>query len=419
MIRTIEEATKVLRSYIPAPGLMHHNYTLDRMDELMELLGNPQNDYKVVHVAGTSGKTSTAYFIQGLLQAAGQKTGLTVSPHIQSVTERIQIDGRPISDEKFIYYLNVLLEKLATSSLQPTYFELLMALAYMTFREENVEYAVIETGLGGLLDATNVVTRPDKFCVITDIGLDHTDVLGKTVDEIALQKTGIVQPGNTLVVQHQADAIERIITEHALSRGANTVKIAKSPEADSFVLPVFQQRNWALAVTAYDEIATRDMLPQSKTFDGRELMMHQPPGRMEIILVNDKIIILDGAHNPQKMQAFVASLQEKGYGQLDVLVSFVDDKKDILEETLQQLEPVVKSLTVTNFSVMRDVGRTASPTEDIVKAAQKLGYKTERVDNPEEALQAMLDSSSPVIVVTGSLYLVAQLRGALKSLVKR
>ena len=101
------------------------------------------------------------------------------------------------------------------------------------------------------------------------------------------------------------------------------------------------------------------------------------------------------------------------------MVSFVDDKKDILEETLQQLEPVVKSLTVTNFSVMRDVGRTASPTEDIVKAAQKLGYKTERVDNPEEALQAMLDSSSPVIVVTGSLYLVAQLRGALKSLVKR
>lgn len=121
------------------------------MRQLMELLGNPQDSYAVIHVAGTSGKTSTAYFIRGLLQTAGKKTGLTVSPHIRSITERIQIDGRPISDELFVSYLNQLLEKVENSPLTPTYFELLVALAYLVFREEKVDYAVIETGLGGLL----------------------------------------------------------------------------------------------------------------------------------------------------------------------------------------------------------------------------------------------------------------------------
>lgn len=416
MIQTISQAMEVLQSYIPAPGRMHRNYKLERMNKLMELLGNPQNDYKAVHIAGTSGKTSTAYFIQGLLQAAGQKTGLTVSPHIQSITERIQIDGEPIADDKFIGYLNEVLEKLKTSDLQPTYFELLMALAYMTFREENVDYAVIETGLGGLLDATNVVTRPDKLCVIADIGLDHTDVLGKTVREIALQKAGIVQPGNVLILQHQARDIEQIIAEHAVSRGAAGVKIAGDPEAGSLGLPLFQQRNWTLAAMAYNQLAERDRLPRSTELEGHELMAHQPPGRMEIIQTEGKTVILDGAHNPQKMQALVASLREKGYGQLSVLVSFVGDKKDILEATLQQLEPVLKTLTVTDFSVMRDMGRTASAAGEVVEAAEKLGYATVRIDDPKVALRALLSSPGQVILVTGSLYLVAQLRGMLLSI---
>lgn len=409
MIRTIAEAAEVLQTYIPAPGLMHHNYTLDRMRQLMELLGNPQNDYKVIHVAGTSGKTSTSYFIQGLLQAAGQKTGLTVSP--QPIAERIQIDGQPMSGEKFIKYLNLLLEKLAASDIQPTYFEILMALAYMTFREEKVDYAVIETGLGGLLDATNVVTRQDKLCVITDIGLDHTDVLGKTVEEIALQKAGIVQQGNVLILQHQVSKVEQIITEHAYSRGASEVKVAGAAQADSYALPLFQQRNWALAIKAYGEVAKRDKLPEHRMFDTPKLMKHQPPGRMEIITVQGKTVILDGAHNPQKMQALVASLQEKGYKQFDVLMSFVEDKKDILEATLQALKPIVGTLTVTNFSVMRDMGKTDSAAAaHIITIAKKVGLAASEVNNPKEALAGMLSSSSNTVLVTGSLYLVSQLR---------
>ena len=226
MIRTIGEALATLHTYIPAPGMMAKNYTLDRMQQLMALLGHPQDSYKSIHIAGTSGKTSTAYFVSGLLQTAGAKVGLTVSPHIQSITERIQINGEPIADDLFVHYLNMLLAKLEDSAITPTYFELLVALAFLVFREEDVDYAVIETGLGGLLDGTNVITRQDKVCVITDIGLDHTDVLGATVEEIALQKAGIVQPGTTLILQHQAETIEQTITDEAYRRGAEEVVIA-------------------------------------------------------------------------------------------------------------------------------------------------------------------------------------------------
>lgn len=406
------QAVKVLQSYIPAPGLMHHNYKLERMGQLMERLGNPQNAYKVVHVAGTSGKTSTAYFMQGLLQNAGQKTGLTVSPHIQSITERIQIDGQPISDEAFIGYLNTLLQKLEGTNLQPTYFELLMALAYLVFREEKVEYAVIETGLGGLLDATNVVTRAHKLCVITDIGLDHTDVLGKTVGEIAKQKAGIVQPGNVVVVQHQDAAVEEIITTEAKQRGASGVKLVDTSTRQKN-LPLFQQRNWAVAVTAYAHLAVRDTLLAIDQLPLSDIATHHPPGRMEIFKVGNKTIILDGAHNPQKLHALVASLQAKGYTTMDVLVSFVDGKQDLLSASLQELQPVTHNLVVTDFSVLRDMGKTASSAETIMGVAQNLGFAVTQTTDPRQALRQLLDSPAQTVLVTGSLYLVAQLRGSL------
>lgn len=411
MIRTIEQATNILQSYIPQPGMMHHNYKLERMRRLMELLGNPQNDYSIIHVAGTSGKTSTSYFIRELLQSAGKRTGLTVSPHIESITERIQVDGQPVSDEKFIHYLNQLLAIIENSDVEPTYFELLMALAYMVFREEGVEYAVIETGLGGLLDATNVVTREDKVCVITDIGLDHTDVLGHTVQEIALQKAGIIQPGNTLILQHQDDEIEQTILQEALKRGAVATHIVSAIINDTYELPQFQRRNWAVATAAYEYVARRDSLVSLENLDVRRAMEQQPPGRMEQFTVGDKTIILDGAHNPQKLHALVGSLQEKGLTSLSVIVSFVDSKRDLLRDSLEQLAPVTQQLIVTDFSILRDVGRTASPTEAIIATARQLDFPSvSRIDDPHKALRHLLEADNPVILVTGSLYLVAQLR---------
>lgn len=413
MIRTMDEALATLRTYIPAPGMMAKNYTLDRMRQLMTLLGDPQDSYKSIHIAGTSGKTSTAYFVSGLLQTAGARVGLTVSPHMQSITERIQINGEPIADDLFIHYLTMLLEKLGQSDIKPTYFELLVALAFLVFREEKVEYAVVETGLGGLLDGTNIITRPDKVCAITDIGLDHTDVLGSTVEAIALQKAGIVQPGATLVLQHQDKAVERTITEEAYRRGAKEV-VAVPVAAYIAELPGFQRRNWAIAMAAYTFVADRDHLTPLLKLDSHDAMLHQPPGRMEIITVHGKTVVMDGAHNPQKLHALVGSLQDQGYTSVAVLASFVSDKRDLLESNLRELQPITRELIVTDFSVVRDIGKSASSATEIVAVAKQLGFQSvKQITHPQEALAYLLSLSDQVALVTGSLYLVAQLRSQL------
>src|SRR5688572_622401 len=212
MIHTLADAETALRAYIPSAPLKDR-YTLDRMQALLAFLGDPQEKLRVVHIAGTSGKTSAAYFVRGLLQASGARTGLTISPHMVSLAERVQIAGAPVSDAAFVQYIHDFLPLVEKSGLQPSYFEIIIALAFWVFAHEDVDFAVIETGLGGLLDATNTVRRADKVCVITDIGLDHTDILGETIPEIAAQKAGIIQPGNIVVVQNQQSAALNVITK--------------------------------------------------------------------------------------------------------------------------------------------------------------------------------------------------------------
>src|SRR5574344_2950696 len=169
---------------------------LDRMKLLMEYLGNPQDDLKVIHVAGTSGKTSTTYYIRALLQASSLKTGLTISPHIATIRERIQINGELVEEDSFVDYFNEFYDGVQGFDPKPTFFELVTAFAYWVFKKEKVDYAIIETGLGGRLDATNVVERTDKVSIITPIGFDHTDILGNTLKSIAGEKAEIIQPGS-------------------------------------------------------------------------------------------------------------------------------------------------------------------------------------------------------------------------------
>ena len=172
-IRTIEEAEAALLPYVPLVAqLTGKATTLERaIIPLMALAGNPQDRLKTVHIAGTSGKTSTSYYIAALLGAAGKTVGLTVSPHVDSITERIQINGQPLPDAEFCQELETFLDIVKQAPQPPSYFELLYAFALWVFGRRHVDYAVIETGMGGLYDATNVATRADKVCVITDIGL--------------------------------------------------------------------------------------------------------------------------------------------------------------------------------------------------------------------------------------------------------
>ena len=198
-IRNLSEANAALLPYVSqTPRMTGDDLKLERVMKLMDVLGNPQDKLPVIHIAGTSGKTSTGYYMAALLKAGGKKAGLTISPHIDSVNERVQIGGSPLPEAEFCSELGNFLEIIRGAGQSPSYFELLYAFALWVFVRRGVDYAVVETGLGGLLDATNVTGRADKVCIITDIGFDHEYVLGSGLAQIAAQKIGIVHDQGTM-----------------------------------------------------------------------------------------------------------------------------------------------------------------------------------------------------------------------------
>jgi dihydrofolate synthase / folylpolyglutamate synthase len=263
-IDSISSAEKILQEYIPKVSIYSgDNMTLDRMWPLLEALNNPQDKLKVIHVAGTSGKTSTSYYIAQQLIKSGKKIGLTVSPHVDKITERVQINGKPVSDKRFCKDLGIFLDLVSKSGVSPSYFELLIAFVYWVFDKEAVDYAVIETGMGGLLDGTNVAQREDKVCVITDIGFDHMHILGNTLSEIAQQKAGIIHNNNSVYAYDQNTEIDNTIRTRSQEMSAH-LKTFNFTELEGLktevvaALPDFQKRNWLLAEEVTKSIANRD-----------------------------------------------------------------------------------------------------------------------------------------------------------------
>src|SRR5581483_2006875 len=315
-ISNFAEANAALQTYYDVPG--SNTYTLDRMRALMAYLGNPQDRLKVVHIAGTSGKGSTAYYVTSLLHEMGAaKVGLHVSPHVNEVNERLQINGIPVPEADFCRSLRAFLDVVQNSGVMPSYFELMVAFAYYEFDRRQVDYAVIEVGLGGLLDSTNVISREDKVCIITDIGLDHTRVLGNTLSLIAAQKAGIIQQQNTVFTYQQSEEVMRAIrTVCDGQQGILRVIVPQvTPYAGMAALPLFQQRNMYLALQAAQHVCKRDGLSPV----GEEQIAHAAqvyiPGRMDVVYSQGKTIIFDGAHNEQKMRVLLASVRAAFPGQ--------------------------------------------------------------------------------------------------------
>ena len=213
-IKTFEDVSTVLRPYVPlVKELTGKDTVFDRILPLMDFLGHPENELRTIHIAGTSGKTSTSYYISSLLTLAGQNVGLTVSPHIDQISERTQINGQPLDETTFCQQLSIFLDLVDQSKIKPSYFELIYSFSIWLFAKLKVDYAVIETGVGGLYDATNIVDREDKVCVITDIGYDHMQLLGNTLSSIAAQKVGIVHKGNELLMYRQSQEVMAVIED--------------------------------------------------------------------------------------------------------------------------------------------------------------------------------------------------------------
>lgn len=409
--QSVDEAQDYLLNYSPEK-LSGETYTLDRMVELMKQLGNPQDKLKVIHIAGTSGKTSTSYFVRGLLEHAGAQTGLTVSPHVISLTERFQIAGKPLSDEKFLTYLHEFLRVVERlDSLGPTYFELIIALAYWIFEREKVDYAVMEVGLGGGLDATNVAMKPDKICVITPIGLDHINVLGSTVGEIATHKAGIIQRNNVVFSAPQEPAAVKEIQTQAKTKMAELHEAAT--KEFRFNLPLFQRANFSLAIDVFEFIARRDGLQLLSEHDLEYCSHLVPPGRFELFQIGSKQIILDGAHNPQKLRALQATLKQQKIERAAWLVSFVEAPDQKIEECLEVLAEIdIDHIVFTEFSLSQDFkGRhSMSSVELLDKSLFSQTIASKDVDAKLAFERLVKNDSATTIIVTGSLFLVSLLR---------
>ena len=406
VIKDFEQANAALAVFVHRG---RGQYTLARMRKLMSGLGDPQNNLKVVHVAGTAGKTSTCYYLAALLAQGGAQVGMTVSPHIDEVNERIQIGGVPLAEAKFCRLLSEFLALEVVSETKPTYFELLVAFAFWVFAKEQVDYAVVEVGLGGLLDGTNVIANPNKICVITDIGIDHTQVLGNSLSEIATQKAGIIQQGNVVFTFARQPQVLSLLQARASEVGAK-LHALRHVSRPTKLLPI-QQKNWDLAWEVFKYLSQRDGLVSINDKQKVASQHMLVPGRLERRHVGGKTVVLDGAHNPAKIAALATSLAIVFKGQsCTVVFGMVETKRQHVAECLELLRPLSNVLIVTAFMPKQDLPHRAIDPVVLAQAAKEQGYRRVIVEpDAPAALRRALSGTTDNVLVTGSFYLLSEI----------
>lgn len=406
-------------------------YNLERMRELCRRLGHPENDYPTLHIAGSKGKGSTAAMVAAILQAAGYRTGLYTSPHLHSFRERIRINGELIPQERVVALWEQMRPEVEALP-QTTAFEIITALAFLDFSQQRVDRAVIEVGLGGRLDATNVI-RP-AACAITSLSLEHTELLGSTLDRIAYEKAGIIKPGVPVVSATQAPEAAAVIAEVAARNAAPlwwvgengdwrfTVRAAGQhglllelygPDVtytDLWVPLVgrHQALNAGMAVAAVHALNDTRLTPEVVR---RGLAQTSWPGRLERLprRPGTAMILVDGAHNRHSAEQVLAALPLFPHARLILLFGASADKD--IAGMLEVLGPVSDAIVVTRSYHPRAadphdlaaLARTVAPTKPVFVAAEAA-----------TALQMALEqtTAADLILGIGSLFLVADVRSA-------
>lgn len=391
--------------------MVSSGYKLDAVKQFLSYLGNPQDNLKVVHIAGTSGKTSTAYYCAALLKAAGYKVGLTVSPHVDEINERVQINLVPLPEDVFCKELDTLLALVVESGLKLSYFEIMVAFAYWKFAKDKVDYAVVEVGLGGRIDGTNVVSRSDKVCAITDIGFDHTKILGTTLPEITAEKAGIIGEYNEVFTHRQASEVLDVIKDASKKQHAKLHIVDEKNDLRFVDLPLFQRHNIQLAVAVCTAVLARG---HKKLVDSciAEAARAYIPARMEIVEYAGKTIIVDGAHNGQKLHTLLASIADRYPGlAIAGLVAFVDGDEVRMSEGVHELIKNLNYIIVTEFKSEQDVPKQSVSAKFIVETCKRNGFGSiEEAAEPEKALTQLLKQPEPILLVTGSFYLLNHVR---------
>lgn len=413
-------------------------FDLNRMRQFANQLHDPQNQYPVIHIAGTKGKGSTAAMISSVLQEAGYRVGLYTSPHLHDYSERIQINRQSISHQKLVEFVEEI-KPVITGIPQLTTFEITTALAFLYFARQKVDIAVIEVGLGGRLDATNIVTP--VLSVITSLSFDHMNVLGNTITEIATEKAGIIKTGKPIVLAPQVEPARKVVEQIAANRNSPLVLVGKDylftpayhsldgqsiyvwPAKDQAKMNEFIQSNgetqWGPvelsipllgyhqvqnAATAYAalEIARQNGIKINDKDIHEGFKKVTWPGRFEI-LRRDPIVIVDSAHNQDSALKLRIAMDDYLNGKPITLVFGVSEDKDI-QGMYEQLLPKVK-----NFIATKSTHPRAAEPEILVELAQKYGKPAFMTHTIEEALTLanQICGDDGAIVIAGSIFVAA------------
>ena len=413
-------------SFKHASELAKAEFNLDRMRDLMRLLGDPQNDYPIIHIAGSKGKGSTAAFTASALRAADYRVGLYTSPHLQDFTERLQINGKPIPQDEFA----ALVEEIKPAVAQVPYittFELTTALAFLYFSRQNVTSAVFEVGLGGRLDATNIITP--LVSVITSISLEHTAVLGNTLEQIAREKAGIVKEGHPFVASPQKVEVARVFELVAEEKdvpltlvGRDILYKVKKKSIDGQMLEVWMRNQPKMklsipllgehqvenAVTAYAALlsARREGLLFNAAQLKQGFAETKWPGRFEIWCEKPPIV-LDSAHTPDSVAKLRQTLDEYFPNEKVVMLFGVSEDKNVAE-MLRELAPRLDKVILTRSTHPRAVG-----ARKMIEFAEQVGVKYEAIEPVEEAFAralAIVDQEQSLLLSAGSIFLTAAVR---------
>ncbi|MDQ0619252.1 bifunctional folylpolyglutamate synthase/dihydrofolate synthase [Arthrobacter globiformis] len=412
----------------------------------MDVLGEPNKAYPIIHITGTNGKTSTARMIEAGLRAHGLSTGRYTSPHLSKVTERISLDGEPVSDDTFVRiwdeirpYLQIVDDEL-TAEGQPrlTYFECLTILAFAVFADQPVNVAIMEVGLGGITDATNV--GDGQVSVVTPISLDHTDLLGDTTEDIAYEKAGIIKPGGFLVSASQPLDAAQVLLEKAkevqvpfrfegVEFGVESRQVAVGGQIvtvqgiagryPDLMVPLHgahQAENAAVAVAALEAFLGGGEKELSLEVLQEAFATVSSPGRLEVLRTAPTIIV-DAAHNPDGIRASAEAIQEAfSFSKLVVVVGVLKEKD--AEEILRQLKESLGGLA-EEYCFTQSNSPRAVPAAELAELAVDLGFGEENVhiaEKLDDALEWAVeraeanDDLAGGVLVTGSITLVADAR---------
>jgi dihydrofolate synthase/folylpolyglutamate synthase len=400
-----------------ADQLAAAHFDLGRMRQLMAALGNPQHDYPTIHVAGTKGKGSTSALCASVLTASGRKTGLYSSPHLVDFCERIQIDGQPISHAELADLVEEIKPTVAAISMLTT-FEITTALGFLYFARKKVDAAVIEVGLGGRLDATNVITP--RVAVITSLSYDHTAVLGDTLAKIAAEKAGIIKPGVPVVSspqkQEALEVLERVSAEKnapltvvgrdmAFERGEHSLDGQTFIiQQSSFRIRLLGEYQVTNAVTAYAALKQSGFdLTDAEIAKG--FAEARWPCRFEIANRANPTLIFDSAHNEDSFEKLAAALTEYFPGRKVILIFGVSEDKHIFA-MLSAIKGIISRLLVTRA----DHPRALEP-EKIIETAKEVPVACESAAPVEAALARALElaaETGDVIVSAGSMFVTAE-----------